>query len=83
MFTISEKINFYKKLFGKINIENDHKNISVKCPFCATHGKKKLSIRIDNDIMHCWVCGYKSRNLIPIIKKFFSNDILDVFCQKI
>jgi len=32
--------------------------------------------------MHCWVCNYSARNLIPIIKKFFDSDTMSFYVEK-
>jgi hypothetical protein len=79
MYTISNKIKFYKKVFGNINVSHDFKNVSVKCPFCCKDNKKKLAIKVDSDIMHCWICGFKARNLVPILKKFSSQNLLNEY----
>lgn len=34
------------------------------------YNKRKLAIRTDNFLLHCWSCGYKSRNLADLIKRF-------------
>lgn len=73
IFTQGQFIDFIETVFGKGILSNGGKNISVVCPVCtrekgAQYNKKKLVIRTDNGINHCWVCSYKSRNLLALIK---------------
>jgi hypothetical protein len=82
VFSTTEKIAFYKQLFGKIEISRNFENVVVKCPHCGTDGKRKLSIRVHDDLMHCWVCNYSARNLIPIIKKFSNADTMSFYIEK-
>jgi hypothetical protein len=48
---------------------------AVTCPKCCDdehrRKKKKLSIRLDNGMHHCWICGLKGKTLLYTIKKFF------------
>jgi len=71
---LSSKIIFIKKVFGIGDIDNGRLNISVKCPNCSNREnqifKKKLVIRLDNNVYHCWVCGIKGRNLATLLKKY-------------
>ena len=48
------------------------KNFDVRCPICAPTdpSKKKLAILVEDDRCHCWVCGYKSFTLAPLIRKY-------------
>ena len=36
--------------------------------------KKKLAILLENDMSHCWVCGFRARTLAPLVKKYGSID---------
>ena len=74
MISTSEKANFLRKVFGPLELSRDKINVAVKCPACSkTSGKKKLVIRLDDDRYHCWVCGIKGRNLLPLVKKYAPN----------
>ena len=85
MHTLTEKINFIGRVFGAYDLQRNEKNISVRCPVCKQQlslGKKKLAIRLDDDYCHCWVCGYKARSLVYLLKKYFKDDLkeyLEVF----
>lgn len=37
------------------------------CPRCQ-HRKPKLSVNLETDRFHCWVCGFKGQNLAPLLK---------------
>lgn len=84
MYSAKEKIDFIQKVFGKCIVSSDGVNVAVKCPNCSPQdrSKKKLSIRIDTDVCHCWICGLKSRSLGPIIKKFYSRSHLEEYYSR-
>lgn len=72
MFSVGEKIAFIESVFGKANVSRDTRNVAVWCPTCAStdKNKRKLVIRTDNDMCHCWVCGFKAKSLGPLLRKF-------------
>lgn len=70
--TLTDKVRFYESVFGTGRMARNCRNFDVRCPICAPadHSKKKLAILVDDDRCHCWVCGYKSRTLAPLIRKY-------------
>lgn len=80
--TTSEKIAFVQRVFGRVNIYRD--NIEVWCPFCAPKDKnhRKLTIKLDGWLNHCWVCDHKAGSLIPLIKQFGSRSDLNEYIEK-
>lgn len=74
MLTPGLVIDFIEKCFGAAALSNGGLNASVVCPFCAQKTdnleKKKLVIRTDDFLTHCWVCGYRATNLINLLAKF-------------
>jgi len=75
MHTRGQVIEFLEKIFGNGIQSNQGLNISVVCPICkktkdSTYDKKKLVIRTDNFLTHCWICGYKSKNILELLQKF-------------
>ena len=77
MTSLRDKIVFIQRVFGPCIISRDGINVAVKCPACSSdETKKKLSIRIDTDQCHCWVCGLKSKSLKPLLSKYFNNDLV-------
>jgi len=79
--SISDSINFYESIFGKGRISSNGINFDVRCPVCAPTDatKKKLSIRTDTSANHCWVCGWKSRTIVPLIRKYGSQSQLEMY----
>lgn len=80
VFTQSQVVTFIEKVFGEGKSSNGGLNISVVCPICASkhgHGysKKKLVIRTDNWVSQCWVCAFKGRNILPLLKKFHPQSV--------
>jgi hypothetical protein len=74
--TEGQRLAFVKKVFKGGHIDGKKANIAVVCPMCkafkgTSYTKQKLSIKISNpNIINCWVCGYKSKNLFHIIQKY-------------
>ena len=70
--TLSDRVAFIESVFGAGKLARNSLNIEVRCPICDPRDptKKKLAIRTDDDRTHCWVCGYKSYTLAPLIRKF-------------
>ncbi len=81
VYSLTDKIKFYESIFGRGRISGNGKNFDVRCPICAPTdpSKKKLSIRTDNDANHCWVCGWKARSLVPLLKKYGSLEHLNAY----
>lgn len=76
IFTRGQSIDFIERAFGEGKLSNGGLNISVVCPNCLEkkgngYNKKKLVIRTDNFVSHCWVCNTKSRNLVPWLKRWY------------
>lgn len=63
-------IQLITKAFGDITYSKG--NAVVVCPICAkkdrNYRKKKLAIRLSDHVVHCWVCGYRSHNLLHLLK---------------
>lgn len=74
--TISDKIRFIEKVFGKGRLAGNGQNFDVWCPICAPsdRSKKKLAIRVEDDANHCWTCGWRSRSLFPLLLKYATHD---------
>ncbi len=80
MSTVSDKIRFLNKVFGTCVLGSDGLNAAVCCPNpkCGSYGnsaKKKLTVRIDNDHFHCWVCDIRGRSLHGMLRKYFPAHI--------
>ena len=72
MYSFTQKLKFFESVFGSGRLAANGKNFSVRCPICSPSDKTKMKlvIRVDNDINHCWVCGWKARTVAPLIRKF-------------
>lgn len=79
-YTKGKFIDFCKEVFGDhsgVKISTD--NIEVVCPICkilkerqkrVPYHKKKLAIHTTEHVVHCWVCGYKSKSIFHLIKTY-------------
>lgn len=83
MLSSKEKVNFIGKVFGTVQ-RTSGENVQVVCPFCKKNAeedgeelkKQKLAIDLANhERWHCWVCGEKGGNLVPILKRFFREHL--------
>lgn len=73
------KLKIIRQCFSSANVSNDGINVAVTCPFCDEHDvrKKKLVIRLSDDAMHCWKCGFKSRSLARLFKRLKRYDLVN------
>lgn len=72
MHTQGQAIAFIERLFGPAKLTNGGLNANVHCPVCADPdpNKKKLAIRTDCWLTKCWVCGFKSKTIYPLIRRY-------------
>ncbi len=79
--SLTDRIKFYENVFGAGRLSTNGKNFDVRCPICAPSDptKKKLSIRTTDDANHCWSCGFKSRTLLPLLRKHGTQEQLDFY----
>ena len=84
MASLTEKVKFYESAFGRGILSHDEKNFAVKCPICDPRdpSKKKLIIRTADDVTHCWVCGFSSRTLVPLLRKYVGKQSLQTYIEK-
>ena len=73
MLDKTESIDFVESKFGHGDLTNAGLNIAVLCPFCLKekgigYNKRKLVIRTDNHLVHCWRCDYRSKNLMHLLR---------------
>lgn len=77
--------SFVQKVFGTGKTSASGQDISIVCPFCKakkneTYSKRKLIIRIDG-LTHCWVCNYKSKNLVHLLKSTGNSRFLKEYVE--
>ena len=72
---IKKRIKLIQRSFGTTLLDRDGVNVAVGCvnKDCSTFGKpakKKLTLRVDNEFYHCWVCGLRGKGLAYFFKKY-------------
>ena len=71
------RANFVASIFGH-GIRSGV-SYAVTCPKCCSEEsrrkKKKLSIRLDTGMHHCWICGLKGKTLLYTVKRFHPTRI--------
>ncbi len=78
VWTTSDKVDFIQRVFGSGKLAHNGRDVAVRCPICDPKDKtkKKLAIRVSDDFTHCWVCGFKSRTLAPLIRKYGTQSLM-------
>lgn len=81
MLAATDKIKFIESVFGSGRLSARGENIAVSCPECKgiDKGKKKLSIRLDDDLNHCWVCGWSACNLLALLMKHANREDVETY----
>lgn len=81
MTTAIDKAKFIEGVFGAGRLSARGENLAVKCPVCdaSDKSKRKLSIRLDDDLNHCWVCGWSASNLLPLLMKYGSRNDVEIY----
>jgi hypothetical protein len=69
---ISKKIALLKRAFGEPQVSRDGKEALLICPSCKKVGKtkRKLSVRLEDGVYHCWVCELKGKNLSYLFREY-------------
>lgn len=82
--TLTDQINFIERVFGTGRLSRNSRNFDVRCPICdpADRNKKKLSILLPESCLHCWVCGFRARSLVPLIYKYGTRQQLIEYRDK-
>lgn len=75
MYTRGNFIEFLEKCFGPGTPSNQGANLSVVCPMCkqkegGNYSKRKLAIHTSRLVCKCWICGYKGRNIVNILRRY-------------
>ena len=87
MVNRKNKIAFLRRVFGGLHLASDGVNVAVMCPNANCNSRKKgmrkLSIQIQTDQAHCWVCGLKTRNsLISILRKAGTREDVQEYARR-
>lgn len=75
MTTNEERLICLEKYFG--NYERKGHDYYFYCPNKCHAFKKKLSVDLDKNKYHCWICGYGGGDVYFLMKKFFPNSYED------
>jgi len=76
IYTTGQLIEFIENAFGEGKLDARRENIQVVCPVCKSfkgnsYNNRKLAIKLSKpNIVHCWVCGFKSKSLLYLLKKY-------------
>lgn len=71
MIDFAEKVSLLEKAFGESACGKEGLNFSFKCPNCGdSKEKKKLTVKIDTQQWHCWVCEIKGGSIPSLLKKY-------------
>ena len=88
---IQKRIRLICKAFPSSYVDRDGVNVSIGCTNkkCKTYGnslKKKLCLRVDSEIFHCWVCGVRGKGLarfFKIYKPNYYHEAKDIFEKRL
>jgi len=69
MIDIAERLKFLSNSFGKGHLARDGSNAAFKCPKCQHKEKKKLMVKLDDELWHCFVCGIRGRSITSLLSK--------------
>lgn len=78
MIVVSQKLEILQRLLGTPDIDRKSINAQYWCPICkdSDSKKKKLAVRLEDGVAHCWVCGWSSRNIAIIAPLIGRKDLL-------
>ena len=88
---IKKRIRLIQRAFGSVLFDRDGVNVAIGCTNkdCSTFskpGKKKLTLRVDNEFYHCWVCGMRGKGLARFFNRYkpaFSAEANALFDKKV
>ena len=88
---IKKRVRLIQRAFGSVLFDRDGVNVAIGCvnKDCSSFsksGKKKLTLRVDNEFYHCWVCGMRGKGLARFFYKYkpaFSAEANSLFEKKV
>ena len=80
MSSTSYKVKLLTSAFGNGVVSRDGEDIAFRCPSCTKSGssKKKLAIKVDSGLYHCWVCGLSGKRIDSLFRKFAPHLLPDL-----
>ncbi len=87
LVTINEVHTFIQSVFGAIRPSRDGLNVSVRCPRPECDSSRdpqkfKLAIHVPTHKLHCWVCGFKARSLMPLLLRHASREAAATYRER-
>ena len=69
------------RAFGTGKLSRDERHYDIRCPICAPMDpkKRKLSIRVEDEANHCWTCGWGSRSIAPLVRKYCDRSVFEEY----
>jgi DNA primase len=88
---LRKRVSLIQRAFGTSILDRDGVNVAVSCvnKNCSSFGKqvkKKLTLRVDNEFYHCWVCGLRGKGLGYFFKQYkprYYSTASEIFEKKI
>ena len=88
---LRKRVSLIQRAFGTSILDRDGVNVAVSCvnSKCSSFGnqaKKKLTLRVDNEFYHCWVCGLRGKGLAYFFKRYkpsYYSSAASIFEKKI
>ena len=69
MLDFADRLDFIRKILGDYSSAKDG-NTYFKCFNCGTSPeKKKLVLKLDTELWHCWSCEIKGRSIFSLLRK--------------
>lgn len=87
LVTVGETRAFIESVFGASRASSNGLNVAVRCPRpeCDSSRdprKLKLVIRVTDHLLHCWVCGFKARSLLPLLLRHGTRDAVATYRER-
>jgi hypothetical protein len=87
LVTVGEMHAFIASVFGSIRPSRDGLNVAIRCPrpecdSTRDPSKHKLVIHVERQCLHCWVCGFKARSLMPLLLRHASHEAAATYRER-
>lgn len=81
MIVDSQKIDLLRRFLGTPDVDRRCLNAQFWCPLCDDRDvrKRKLAVRLSDGAAHCWVCGWKTRNVAILASRLGRRELLTEF----
>jgi hypothetical protein len=79
----SEKIKLLARALGEYVLVERKQELVFRCPRKECKGKEKLCVSLVTGEFHCWVCHWKGRTYLPLLRKRVSHEELEKYASSI